>query len=355
MAQPTQNKWPAGSTTLTPEAIKKMSSNDIAVLATQRAGIASEKCIPAVQKILESVSFEEWSRDRLHPVFEGITFFQLHPAHVEPTVNALVGMRAEAESAATAAGGGALPPASGTVPPVPSTAAHAAGQSIAIQVTEPRVLTSAQVVDAVITFMTNWTEPMKQKFRAIRGPPDSARLLAWDLQDALDWMDEDLGDMDQAMAAAKYLTEVLKFPRIIPPVYISGATGDNAGAINGPYSPTQEKGADGRVVYSKDGDASICIEHFAGKWQVKLVSSKGKDVSHGCYVQGGCALEDCASRAWNVFDNGKWTDQTIVKIVTGAEAQREVGRPCIVYHTCHSARCALIPSRCAGCRVCRCH
>ncbi len=136
------------------------------------------------------------------------------------------------------------------------------------------------------------------------------------------------------------------------PVFISGATGYRAAAINGPYSPTQEKGTNGRIKYSKDGDASLCIEHFAGKWQVKPVSGKG--VSYGS-VQGGCALEYCASRAWNVGDNGKWTEQTNVKIVTGAEAEREVGRPCIVYRACHSARCALIPSRCAGCRVCRCH
>ena len=75
----------------------------------------------------------------------------------------------------------------------------------------------------------------------------------------------------------------------------------------------------------------MCIEHFAGQWQVKTVEDKGESVSYG-YVQGGCALEDCASRAWNVFDIGKWTDQSSVKIVTGAEAEREVGRPCIVYH-----------------------
>ncbi len=155
----------------------------------------------------------------------------------------------------------------------------------------------------------------------------------------------------------------------LKPVFISGATGDRAGAINGPYSPTQEKGADGRIVYGKDGDASICIEHFGGEWQVdasmcfehfggewqvKAVEDKGQDVCLGS-VQGGCALEDCASRAWKVWDTGKLTDQTSVKIVTGAEAHREVGRPCIVYHACHSARCALIPSRCAGCRVRRCH
>jgi hypothetical protein len=77
-----------------------MSSNEIAVLATQRAGVASgsEKCIPALQKMLKSISFEDWSRDRLLPVLQGIMFFQLHPEYVEPIIIALLGMRAEAES-----------------------------------------------------------------------------------------------------------------------------------------------------------------------------------------------------------------------------------------------------------------
>ena len=75
-----------------------MSADEIAVLATQRAGIASENCISALQKMLKSISFEDWSRDRLLPVLQGIVFFQLHPEHVEPIVIALLGMRAEAES-----------------------------------------------------------------------------------------------------------------------------------------------------------------------------------------------------------------------------------------------------------------
>jgi predicted RNase H-like nuclease len=89
----------AGSATLTPEAIKAMSPNDIADLATQRAGIFSEKCSSALQKVLKSLCFEKWSRDSLQPALEGIPFFQLHPVHVDSIVKALVGMRAEAESA----------------------------------------------------------------------------------------------------------------------------------------------------------------------------------------------------------------------------------------------------------------
>ena len=45
------------------------------------------------------------------------------------------------------------------------------------------------------------------------------------------------------------------------PVFISGATGPKAEFINGYFLPTEEKGLDGRVLYSKRGDDSMCIEH----------------------------------------------------------------------------------------------
>ena len=113
------------------------------------------------------------------------------------------------------------------------------------------------------------------------------------------------------------------------PVFISGAAGLQSAAINGFYSLTEEKSCDGRVVLSKRGDASTCIEHFAGRWQVKYVSDKGKDVAFAS-VQGGCALEDCTSRVWRVFDSGKkWEDQPSVKMATGSKAERQVSGGCI--------------------------
>ena len=106
------------------------------------------------------------------------------------------------------------------------------------------------------------------------------------------------------------------------PVFISGHTGDEVAAINGSYEPTQEKGLDGRVLYAKRGDASVCIEHSEGQWRVKHVSCKGKN---GCRAinAGGGGLEDCTSRVWKVWDaKGKaWNDAPSVKLVTGAEAQ----------------------------------
>ncbi len=110
-------------------------------------------------------------------------------------------------------------------------------------------------------------------------------------------------------------------------MFISGATGDNAAFINGFYEPTQEKGLDGRVLYAKRGDASMCIEHSGGLWHVQPVSSKGKN---GCkaYVAGGCALEACTSRAWNVWDGVGFRDAPSVKLMTGAEAERQVRGGC---------------------------
>ena len=111
-------------------------------------------------------------------------------------------------------------------------------------------------------------------------------------------------------------------------MFISGATGETASFINGFYEPTQEKGLDGRVLYAKRGDASMCIEHHTGDWEVKAVSSKGK---HGCraYVAGGCGLEACTSRVWKVGDGKAFHDAPSVKLVAGAEAVRQVRGCCL--------------------------
>ena len=116
------------------------------------------------------------------------------------------------------------------------------------------------------------------------------------------------------------------------PLFISGATGFNAAGINGLFEPTQEKGADGRVLYVKRGDSSMCMEHIAGMWQIKPVSSKGTD---NCFanVEGGCAADACTSRQWMVsFDNKTFSDAPHVKMVAGAEAQRQVGCCCLHAH-----------------------
>ena len=68
---------------------------------------------------------------------------------------------------------------------------------------------SAQVADAVIAKM-EWPDHLNQKFRSIPCPPDGARLAEWDLQDALDWMDSDLGDEKETKRAAEYMVGELR-------------------------------------------------------------------------------------------------------------------------------------------------
>jgi hypothetical protein len=111
-------------------------------------------------------------------------------------------------------------------------------------------------------------------------------------------------------------------------VFISGATGPHAAGINGAYDQTSEMFG-GYTLYAKRGDASQCIEHFGGKWQVKAVSDKGSKDSCTAYVAGGCGLEACTSRVWNVYDGKAWNDAPSVKLVAGAEAQRQVRGGCL--------------------------
>jgi hypothetical protein len=113
-------------------------------------------------------------------------------------------------------------------------------------------------------------------------------------------------------------------------VFISGATGPRAAAINGPYDCTGE--ISGKyTVYSKRGDPSICVEHRVGYWEVKPASFKGKAGCFAC-VAGGCALEDCASRVWRVYDGKGYNDQPSVKMATGREAERQVSGGCMRAH-----------------------
>ena len=116
------------------------------------------------------------------------------------------------------------------------------------------------------------------------------------------------------------------------PVFISGATGPRAASINGFYVVTEEKSLDGRLVLSKRGDPSMCIEHHGGQWEVKPVSAKGKALCRAS-IAGGCALEDCASRVWRVWNGkGSYDDQPSVKMSTGRGAERQVSGGCMRAH-----------------------
>ena len=130
--------------------------------------------------------------------------------------------------------------------------------------------------------------------------------------------------------------------------------------MNGSFDRTSETSG-GYAVYSKRGDASMCIEHFGGQWQLKPVSLKGKDGcwayvagdKDGCYayVAGDCALQDCTSRVWRVVDGETHVDQASVKLATGREAERQVCGSCTRAHT-NTTPLHLILAR-AFCRVTR--
>jgi len=119
------------------------------------------------------------------------------------------------------------------------------------------------------------------------------------------------------------------------PVFISGAAGLVAARINGPYAPTHVRALDGRVVYRKIGDDSVCIEHRTNEyrtidcegvslWQVKLVSGMGTDRALAA-VEGGSALDACASGVWKVVcESGVAQEQTGFTMLTGQEAQQAV-------------------------------
>ena len=108
------------------------------------------------------------------------------------------------------------------------------------------------------------------------------------------------------------------------PVLISGATGWYSAAINGFFAPTLQKGLDGRVVYSKCGDAGVCIEHCVGQWRVKSSNAKLKSDSFLALVEGGCSLEACTSRTWTVDVLQKKVQCLMLKVETGPEVERQV-------------------------------
>ena len=98
--------------------------------------------------------------------------------------------------------------------------------------------------------------------------------------------------------------------------------------INGFFEPTQEKGGDGRVIYAKRDEPSVCIEHFGGHWQVKSMSERGTD---NCFatVEGDCAIEACTSRVWYLWDDhAGWNDAPDVRMLKGKAAERQVRGSC---------------------------
>ena len=128
----------------------------------------------------------------------------------------------------------------------------------------------------------------------------------------------------EAEAKAEEAAAILKDNSNATDVFISGVKGINP-KINGLYSPTQETGLDGRMLYRKSGESgpeALCIEHYddeGGHWQV--IDKSNPDGESYAYVEGGCALEDCCLRKWRVYDGVTHVKRPSVKLVTGEEAR----------------------------------
>ena len=99
-------------------------------------------------------------------------------------------------------------------------------------------------------------------------------------------------------------------------VRITGATGSNAGHINGLYKPTKEL-CDNATVYVKVNDGKMLLEYHAAhmQWQVKSTTSKGTSrCTMYCAVPGKCLPEDCPAGQWKVYDSTKYDPQPAVTI-----------------------------------------
>ncbi len=83
--------------------------------------------------------------------------------------------------------------------------------------------------------------------------------------------------------------------------------------INGTYDRTF---IDGSELYVKLGDESTIIEHFADKWRVKPLSTKGQGKCFA-WVAGSSTLESCSSCQWTVLDKDVWSPAPNVKMRTG--------------------------------------
>jgi hypothetical protein len=106
-------------------------------------------------------------------------------------------------------------------------------------------------------------------------------------------------------------------------VVISGATGPLSNFVNGLFYPSREVGADGRRIYKKRGDDSVCLEHVEGYWSVKPMSVKGTP-NYYASVQGNSALLDCSSRRWMLGDGkGSSIPNPAIRLVSQEQYTRE--------------------------------
>ena len=120
-------------------------------------------------------------------------------------------------------------------------------------------------------------------------------------------------------------------------VRIAGATGTNAGIINGLYKPTEElSGNVALYVKIDDGDMWLVYLDSSKNWNVQTTANKGTDLCWAyCHVPVKCLPDECPRGLWQVADCAEGGPQPAVTIsmVTQdeveaylAEVQREAAR-----------------------------
>jgi hypothetical protein len=85
---------------LTPESLKNLTRQEVAELATRRAGIVpSAGCVQAMIRAgVSSLSYQqEWTREYLLSDLKDMPYFQNNPEDLDPIIDALLAMAAEAE------------------------------------------------------------------------------------------------------------------------------------------------------------------------------------------------------------------------------------------------------------------
>ena len=99
-------------------------------------------------------------------------------------------------------------------------------------------------------------------------------------------------------------------------VRITGATGTNAGLVNGMYKPTEEM-CGNVTVYVKIDDGNLWLEYHAATttWQMKGTANKGENFScANCIVPVKCLPEKCPPGQWEVGDGDKVVPQPAITI-----------------------------------------
>ncbi len=96
-------------------------------------------------------------------------------------------------------------------------------------------------------------------------------------------------------------------------VVLRGATGPNASAINGTYSPRNEK-ANGAPMYVKLVDPTWCLYRDTyGKWYAATVADKDANKIVGCaYTVEEGLVHPTLAKQWKVWDGEAWVQQQVV-------------------------------------------